>query len=135
MSVADDKTLLCFFFQAKSSMFESVGYEGGHRKSLIPIVTFEVLLFISHGITTSGNLNDPKCLEVSISFLFHSQVKQESLGISTKMSLKVDVESGKLYFKKQKDGPEDKYFVHNKSKKSYRSVTSFFFIFSHASVL
>uniref|UniRef100_A0A8C6KWD1 phosphatidylinositol-3,4,5-trisphosphate 5-phosphatase n=1 Tax=Nothobranchius furzeri TaxID=105023 RepID=A0A8C6KWD1_NOTFU len=42
------------------------------------------------------------------------EVKQESLGISTKMVLKVDVESGKLYFKKSKDGPEDKYFVHNK---------------------
>uniref|UniRef100_A0A673CWR8 phosphatidylinositol-3,4,5-trisphosphate 5-phosphatase n=1 Tax=Sphaeramia orbicularis TaxID=375764 RepID=A0A673CWR8_9TELE len=41
-------------------------------------------------------------------------VKQESLGISTRMILKVDVESGKLYFKKSKDGPEDKYFVHNK---------------------
>lgn len=32
------------------------------------------------------------------------------------MFLKVDVESGKVYFKKSKDGPEDKYFVHNKSK-------------------
>lgn len=31
------------------------------------------------------------------------------------MFLKVDVESGKVYFKKSKDGPEDKYFVHNKS--------------------
>ncbi|KAE8294422.1 Phosphatidylinositol 3,4,5-trisphosphate 5-phosphatase 1 [Larimichthys crocea] len=69
--------------KAKSSVCESVGYDGGsHRKSLIPLVTFEV--------------------------------KQESLGISTKMFLKVDVESGKLYFKKSKDGPEDKYFVHNK---------------------
>ncbi|XP_044054159.1 phosphatidylinositol 3,4,5-trisphosphate 5-phosphatase 1 isoform X2 [Siniperca chuatsi] len=68
--------------KAKSSLFESGGYEGGHRKSLIPFVTFEV--------------------------------KQESLGIPTKMFLKVDVESGKLFFKKSKDGPEDKYFVHNK---------------------
>ncbi|XP_040896967.1 phosphatidylinositol 3,4,5-trisphosphate 5-phosphatase 1 [Toxotes jaculatrix] len=68
--------------KAKGSVFESVGYDGSHRKSLIPIVTFEV--------------------------------KQESLGISTKMVLKVDVESGKLYFKKSKDGPEDKYYVHNK---------------------
>ncbi|MEQ2289100.1 hypothetical protein AMECASPLE_029609 [Ameca splendens] len=68
--------------KAKSSVFEAVGYDGGHRKSLIPVVLFEV--------------------------------KQESLGISTKMVLKVDVESGKIYFKKSKDGPEDKYFVHNK---------------------
>ncbi|TWW57480.1 phosphatidylinositol 3,4,5-trisphosphate 5-phosphatase 1 [Takifugu flavidus] len=68
--------------KAKGSTFESVGYDGGHRKSLIPVVVFEV--------------------------------KQESLGISTKMFLKVDVESGKLYFKKSKDGPEDKYIVHNK---------------------
>lgn len=54
-----------------------------------------------------------------ISVLFHSQVKQESLGISPKMFLKVDVESGKLYFKKSKDGPEEKYYVHNKSKESF----------------
>ncbi|XP_056607110.1 phosphatidylinositol 3,4,5-trisphosphate 5-phosphatase 1 [Triplophysa dalaica] len=66
----------------KSTVFESVGYEGGHRKSLIPPVTFEV--------------------------------KSESIGISNKMYLKVDVEGGKVYFKKSKDGPEDKYFVHNK---------------------
>uniref|UniRef100_A0A8C9XYS9 phosphatidylinositol-3,4,5-trisphosphate 5-phosphatase n=1 Tax=Sander lucioperca TaxID=283035 RepID=A0A8C9XYS9_SANLU len=65
-----------------NSMFESGGYEGGHRKSLIPLVTFEV--------------------------------KQESLAIPTKMFLKVDVESGKLFLKKSKDGPEDKFFVHNK---------------------
>lgn len=68
-----------------------------------------------------------------INFLFHSQVKQESLGIPMKMFLKVDVESGKLFFKKSKDGPEDKYFVHNKSKKSHYSVASFLFIFSHGS--
>uniref|UniRef100_A0A8D0CWD2 Inositol polyphosphate-5-phosphatase D n=1 Tax=Sander lucioperca TaxID=283035 RepID=A0A8D0CWD2_SANLU len=47
-------------------------------------------------------------------FLFHLQVKQESLAIPTKMFLKVDVESGKLFLKKSKDGPEDKFFVHNK---------------------
>uniref|UniRef100_A0A671SZU2 phosphatidylinositol-3,4,5-trisphosphate 5-phosphatase n=1 Tax=Sinocyclocheilus anshuiensis TaxID=1608454 RepID=A0A671SZU2_9TELE len=41
-------------------------------------------------------------------------VKCDSLGISNKMYLKVDVEGGKVYFKKSKDGPEDKYFVHNK---------------------
>ncbi|XP_076871224.1 phosphatidylinositol 3,4,5-trisphosphate 5-phosphatase 1 isoform X2 [Brachyhypopomus gauderio] len=68
--------------KTKNTVFESVGYDGGHRKSLIPPVTFEV--------------------------------KSESLGISTKMFLKVDVESGKVFFKKSKDGPEDKYFVHNK---------------------
>ncbi|KAM9762605.1 phosphatidylinositol 3,4,5-trisphosphate 5-phosphatase 1 isoform 1-T1 [Menidia menidia] len=68
--------------KAKSSVFESVGYDGRHRNSIIPVVIFEV--------------------------------KQESLGISTKMFLKVDVESGKLYLKKSKDGPEEKYFVHNK---------------------
>ncbi|KAG7228692.1 hypothetical protein INR49_008470 [Caranx melampygus] len=38
-------------------------------------------------------------------------VKQESLALPTKMFLKVDVESGKLYFKKSKDGPEDKYYL------------------------
>uniref|UniRef100_A0A8C9XU92 phosphatidylinositol-3,4,5-trisphosphate 5-phosphatase n=1 Tax=Sander lucioperca TaxID=283035 RepID=A0A8C9XU92_SANLU len=77
-----DTSLFLSFFQTKSSMFESGGYEGGHRKSLIPLVTFEV--------------------------------KQESLAIPTKMFLKVDVESGKLFLKKSKDGPEDKFFVHNK---------------------
>uniref|UniRef100_G3NI52 phosphatidylinositol-3,4,5-trisphosphate 5-phosphatase n=1 Tax=Gasterosteus aculeatus aculeatus TaxID=481459 RepID=G3NI52_GASAC len=41
-------------------------------------------------------------------------VKQESLAIPTKMFLKVDVESGKLFLKKSKDGPDDKFFVHNK---------------------
>lgn len=53
-----------------------------------------------------------------MSFYCHSlcyQVKSDSLGISNKMYLKVDVEGGKVYFKKSKDGPEDKYFVHNKS--------------------
>uniref|UniRef100_A0A8C1HKB8 phosphatidylinositol-3,4,5-trisphosphate 5-phosphatase n=1 Tax=Cyprinus carpio carpio TaxID=630221 RepID=A0A8C1HKB8_CYPCA len=42
------------------------------------------------------------------------EVKWDSLGISNKMYLKVDVEGGKVFFKKSKDGPEDKYFVHNK---------------------
>ena len=60
-----------------------------------------------------------------ITFLSDLKVKQESLGISTKMFLKVDVEGGKLYFKKSKDGPEDKYFVHNKSKEF---ITSFYVI-------
>uniref|UniRef100_A0A8C2A5I6 phosphatidylinositol-3,4,5-trisphosphate 5-phosphatase n=1 Tax=Cyprinus carpio TaxID=7962 RepID=A0A8C2A5I6_CYPCA len=68
--------------KTKNAVFDSVGYDGGHRKSLIPPVTFEV--------------------------------KWDSLGISNKMYLKVDVEGGKVYFKKSKDGPEDKYFVHNK---------------------
>uniref|UniRef100_A0A8D3DAC2 phosphatidylinositol-3,4,5-trisphosphate 5-phosphatase n=1 Tax=Scophthalmus maximus TaxID=52904 RepID=A0A8D3DAC2_SCOMX len=44
----------------------------------------------------------------------HTGGGEKSLGIPTKMFLKVDVESGKLYFKKSKDGPEDKNFVHNK---------------------
>ncbi|XP_077963753.1 phosphatidylinositol 3,4,5-trisphosphate 5-phosphatase 1 isoform X2 [Gasterosteus aculeatus] len=76
------KLLYCIEDKAKMSLFESVGNEGGHRKSLIPVVTFEV--------------------------------KQESLAIPTKMFLKVDVESGKLFLKKSKDGPDDKFFVHNK---------------------
>ncbi|XP_051562601.1 phosphatidylinositol 3,4,5-trisphosphate 5-phosphatase 1-like isoform X2 [Myxocyprinus asiaticus] len=68
--------------KTKNAVFEFVGYDGGHRKSLIPPVTFEV--------------------------------KSESIGISNKMFLKVDMEGGKVYFKKSKDGPEDKYYVHNK---------------------
>ncbi|XP_071011061.1 phosphatidylinositol 3,4,5-trisphosphate 5-phosphatase 1-like isoform X3 [Oncorhynchus clarkii lewisi] len=68
--------------KAKTAVFEWAGYDGGHRRSLIPPITFEV--------------------------------KSELLGLTTKMFLKVDVETGKIYFKKYKDGPEDKYFVHNK---------------------
>ncbi|XP_031431379.1 phosphatidylinositol 3,4,5-trisphosphate 5-phosphatase 1 isoform X2 [Clupea harengus] len=70
--------------KTKTAVFESLGYDGGHRNSLIPPVIFEVK---SEGI---------------------------SIGLSYKMYLKVDVESGKLFLKKSKDGPEDKYFVHNK---------------------
>ncbi|XP_056132102.1 phosphatidylinositol 3,4,5-trisphosphate 5-phosphatase 1 isoform X2 [Lampris incognitus] len=47
-------------------------------------------------------------------YSIEEKVKSESLGISTKMYIKVDVESGKVFFKKARDGPEDKYFVHNK---------------------
>ncbi|XP_041696636.1 phosphatidylinositol 3,4,5-trisphosphate 5-phosphatase 1 isoform X1 [Coregonus clupeaformis] len=68
--------------KAKTAVYEWAGNDGGHRRSLIPPITFEV--------------------------------KSELLGLTTKMFLKVDVESGKIYFKKCKDGPEDKYFVHNK---------------------
>ncbi|KAM6178423.1 phosphatidylinositol 3,4,5-trisphosphate 5-phosphatase 1 [Rhynchocyon petersi] len=42
------------------------------------------------------------------------EVKSESLGIPQKVQLKVDVESGKLIIKKSKDGPEDKFYSHNK---------------------
>ncbi|KAJ8375173.1 hypothetical protein SKAU_G00057530 [Synaphobranchus kaupii] len=68
--------------KVKNIVFDSVGYDGGHRKSLIPPVTFEV--------------------------------KSDILSIPTKSYLKVDVESGKVYYKKSKDGSDDKYFVHNK---------------------
>lgn len=44
------------------------------------------------------------------------QVKSDSLGISSKIHLKVDVEMGKLFIKKAKDGPEDKFYNHKKSK-------------------
>uniref|UniRef100_A0A665U1B4 phosphatidylinositol-3,4,5-trisphosphate 5-phosphatase n=1 Tax=Echeneis naucrates TaxID=173247 RepID=A0A665U1B4_ECHNA len=48
-------------------------------------------------------------------YSIEDKVKEnKSLGLPTKMFLKVDVESGKLFFKKSKDGPEDKYYVHNK---------------------
>ncbi|XP_061680806.1 phosphatidylinositol 3,4,5-trisphosphate 5-phosphatase 1 [Syngnathoides biaculeatus] len=73
-----------------NAVFHSVGYDGRHRKSLIPPVIFEV--------------------------------KQESLGIPTKMFMKVDVEGGKLHIKKAKDGPEDKYFVHNKIRQLVKSL-------------
>lgn len=47
------------------------------------------------------------------------------------MFLKVDVESGKLYFKKSKDGTEDKYFVHNKSKESNLLKIKSFVFYAH----
>lgn len=43
-------------------------------------------------------------------------MKSESLGIPQKLQLKVDVEAGKLIIKKSKDGSEDKFYTHNKSK-------------------
>lgn len=43
-------------------------------------------------------------------------MKAESLGIPQKLQLKVDVESGKLILKKSKDGSEDKFYSHKKSK-------------------
>ncbi|XP_048362861.1 phosphatidylinositol 3,4,5-trisphosphate 5-phosphatase 1 [Sphaerodactylus townsendi] len=42
------------------------------------------------------------------------EVKADSLGISSKIHLKVDVEMGKLIIKKAKDGPEDKFYNHKK---------------------
>nr|XP_032657536.1 phosphatidylinositol 3,4,5-trisphosphate 5-phosphatase 1 [Chelonoidis abingdonii] len=42
------------------------------------------------------------------------EVKADSLGISQKIHLKVDVELGKLIIKKAKDGPEDKFYNHKK---------------------
>ncbi|XP_028817201.1 phosphatidylinositol 3,4,5-trisphosphate 5-phosphatase 1 isoform X2 [Denticeps clupeoides] len=79
--------------KTSAAVFESVGYDGGHRNSLIPPATFEVK-------------------------------SAESLGISSKMYLKVDVEGGKLYFKKSKEGAEDKYFVHNKILQLVKSPKS-----------
>lgn len=58
--------------------------------------------------------------DIWVTTIFRPQVKQESLGISTKMLLKVDVEGGKLYLKKSKDGPDDKFFVHSKSESGCR---------------
>lgn len=43
-------------------------------------------------------------------------MKSESLAIPQKLQLKVDVESGKLIIKKSKDGSEDKFYSHKKSK-------------------
>ncbi|KAK9401010.1 phosphatidylinositol 3-4-5-trisphosphate 5-phosphatase 1 [Crotalus adamanteus] len=42
------------------------------------------------------------------------EVKADCLGISSKIHLKVDVEMGKLFIKKAKDGPEDKFYNHKK---------------------
>lgn len=120
MSVTEKRALLLLFFQAKSSVFEAVGYDGGHRKSLIPVVSFEVLplnLFLKYTSAMKHyRVKSASLWLYYIRFFLGWQVKQESLGIPTKMVLKVDVESGKLYFIKSKDGQEDKYFVHNKSK-------------------
>ncbi|KAG8445419.1 hypothetical protein GDO86_010266 [Hymenochirus boettgeri] len=42
------------------------------------------------------------------------EVKADSLGISQKTHLKVDVETGKLIIKKAKDGPDDKFYSSKK---------------------
>ncbi|XP_069831621.1 phosphatidylinositol 3,4,5-trisphosphate 5-phosphatase 1 isoform X2 [Dendropsophus ebraccatus] len=42
------------------------------------------------------------------------EVKVDSLGISQKTHLKVDVETGKLIIKKAKDGPDEKYYTSKK---------------------
>ncbi|XP_007902681.1 phosphatidylinositol 3,4,5-trisphosphate 5-phosphatase 1 isoform X2 [Callorhinchus milii] len=42
------------------------------------------------------------------------EVKSDGLGISTKIFLKVDVENGKMFIKKSKDGAEDKYYGQTK---------------------
>ncbi|XP_065604262.1 phosphatidylinositol 3,4,5-trisphosphate 5-phosphatase 1 isoform X2 [Cyrtonyx montezumae] len=42
------------------------------------------------------------------------EVKADSLGIFSKIHLKVDVEMGKLVIKRAKDGPEDKFYTHKK---------------------
>ncbi|XP_053167268.1 phosphatidylinositol 3,4,5-trisphosphate 5-phosphatase 1 isoform X2 [Hemicordylus capensis] len=49
------------------------------------------------------------------------EVKADSLGISSKIHLKVDVELGKLIIKKAKDGPEDKFYTHNKIRQLIKS--------------
>ncbi|XP_060690917.1 phosphatidylinositol 3,4,5-trisphosphate 5-phosphatase 1 isoform X1 [Hemiscyllium ocellatum] len=42
------------------------------------------------------------------------EVKLDSFGIFLKLHLKVDIEQGKLIVKKSKDGPEDKFYSHNR---------------------
>lgn len=49
------------------------------------------------------------------------EVKADSLGISSKIHLKVDVELGKLIIKKAKDGPEDKFYTHKKIRQLIKS--------------
>uniref|UniRef100_A0A8C7HZA3 phosphatidylinositol-3,4,5-trisphosphate 5-phosphatase n=1 Tax=Oncorhynchus kisutch TaxID=8019 RepID=A0A8C7HZA3_ONCKI len=64
----------------------------------------------------NGNPNFPRLKKLTMGICrgLLLQVKSELLGLTNKMFIKVDVETGKIYFKKYKDGPEDKYFVHNK---------------------
>ncbi|XP_069069876.1 phosphatidylinositol 3,4,5-trisphosphate 5-phosphatase 1 isoform X6 [Pleurodeles waltl] len=49
------------------------------------------------------------------------EVKPDSLGISTKIILKVDVEMGKLVIKKSKDGPDDKSYDNKKIRQLIKS--------------
>ncbi|GCB69186.1 hypothetical protein scyTo_0010516 [Scyliorhinus torazame] len=42
------------------------------------------------------------------------EVKLDSFGIFLKIHLKVDIENGKLIVKKSKDGPEEKFYNHNR---------------------
>ncbi|XP_069473988.1 phosphatidylinositol 3,4,5-trisphosphate 5-phosphatase 1 isoform X3 [Ambystoma mexicanum] len=49
------------------------------------------------------------------------EVKPDSLGISTKIFLNVDVEMGKLVIKKSKDGPDDKSYDNKKIRQLIKS--------------
>lgn len=60
--------------------------------------------------TAKAEPKNPQTTSVS------TKVKAESLGIPQKLQLKVDVESGKLIIKKSKDGSDDKFYSHKKSK-------------------
>ncbi|KAJ7426099.1 Phosphatidylinositol 3,4,5-trisphosphate 5-phosphatase 1 [Willisornis vidua] len=53
---------------------------------------------------------------ISLLSSIEEKVKADSLGIFSKIQLKVDVEMGKLIIKRSKDGPEDKFYTHKKSK-------------------
>ncbi|PKU36471.1 phosphatidylinositol -trisphosphate 5-phosphatase 1 [Limosa lapponica baueri] len=51
---------------------------------------------------------------ISLLSSIEEKVKGDSLGIFSKIHLKVDVEMGKLIIKRAKDGPEDKFYTHKK---------------------
>ncbi|OXB83424.1 UNVERIFIED_CONTAM: hypothetical protein H355_006271 [Colinus virginianus] len=51
---------------------------------------------------------------ISLLSSIEEKVKADSLGIFSKIHLKVDVEMGKLVIKRAKDGPEDKFYTHKK---------------------
>uniref|UniRef100_A0A8K9XV57 phosphatidylinositol-3,4,5-trisphosphate 5-phosphatase n=1 Tax=Oncorhynchus mykiss TaxID=8022 RepID=A0A8K9XV57_ONCMY len=71
----------------------------------------KLLYSIEDKVMVNSKLSLHGLIEQGTRFLL---VKSELLGLTNKMFIKVDVETGKIYFKKYKDGPEDKYFVHNK---------------------
>ncbi|XP_055502093.1 phosphatidylinositol 3,4,5-trisphosphate 5-phosphatase 1 isoform X1 [Leucoraja erinacea] len=59
---------------------------------------------------SDADVEDPQSQISPVTF----DVKLESFGIFLKLHLKVDVEHGQLIIKKSRDGPEDKFYSHNK---------------------
>ncbi|RMC02208.1 hypothetical protein DUI87_21375 [Hirundo rustica rustica] len=104
--------LLCLFevFLGLHSRLCSVGLVITHLPlSFVPVLRFQVL-----GEASPVNIVLKLNQLISLLSSIEEKVKTDSLGIFSKIQLKVDVEMGKLIIKRSKDGPEDKFYTHKK---------------------